>query len=78
MPNSKCPQMAPGSVQYWLIREPQVFPLVTAMTSPPSAPKWALASGFTHPGGLHLNGCAWTRNWTLGEGLYFEAKGTAL
>lgn len=76
---SKYPQMAPGRVQYWLVRELQVFPLVVTMSSPPSAPKWALARGFTHPGGLHPNGCTRARNWTLGGGvLYVEAKGISL
>ncbi|CAB1425980.1 unnamed protein product [Pleuronectes platessa] len=70
--------MAPGRVQGRLIPELQVLLLVVALSSPPSAPKWALARGFTHPGGLHRNGCTWTRNWTLwGGALYFEAKGTA-
>lgn len=50
--------------------ELQVFPLVAAMTSPPSAPEWALASGFTHPGGLHQNDCTWARNWTPGGGCF--------
>lgn len=64
--------MAPGTVQHQLSREMQLFPLVTAMTSPPSAPHWALASRFTYPGGLNQNDCR-------GRGkLYFEAKGAAL
>lgn len=61
------PQMTPGRVQRWLIPGLQVFLLVVAMSSPPSARKWAIARWFTRPGGLHQNGYTRARNWTRGS-----------